>query len=97
MIPVIHEWSTCFASNNPYAPPEARGLAIQGKVYGREGWEEGGQICTSNVVSVDGRTVKTRSGSTYRLGRIAPAFREWLRKQGREYDPRNPIKDRAVK
>lgn len=94
MIPVIHDWSTCSGSDNPYLAPEVAGVAIQGRAFGMPDHKEGGGIRTSRIVTVEGRVVTTRSGSKYRLGRISPEFRKWLREQGREYDPRNPIKVR---
>ncbi len=65
--------------------PEIRGITICG--------DYGGQcIRTSLVESVDGKIVKTRSGSTYQLGTVKPQFLDYLKECGYKFDPENPIR-----
>lgn len=58
---------------------------------GKSAKRNGKNVTTSTVVEVNGRLVRTSSGSVYRLGRIHPEYRAWLRKQGIEYNAEQPI------
>ena len=88
---VIQNWSTCYRDTDPFRAPELRGLAVQGWTDNDPRKPGKTPIVTSPVVSVDGRTFRTRSGTLYALGRIDPKFRRWLRMEGRKYDPARPI------
>jgi hypothetical protein len=70
------------------------GSAIAGNVYGHPDTRhpDGKGIVTSRVVSFEGRVVTTRSGSRYRLGRIEPKYRRWLRKARPDWDWRQPLR-----
>ena len=57
-----------------------------------DGSLKGRHIVTSYIVDVEGREVKTKSGSTYRLGKIDPNYRKWLKTDRPNWDWRNPIK-----
>lgn len=89
----VDEWAT--APANPFRAPEnGAGLILTGRVApGADPRRpEGSTISTSPIVAVEGRVVTTKSGTRYRLGRIAPAFRRWMREQGIAWDSREPIK-----
>ncbi len=88
---IIDNWSTSLAGN-PFQAPEVRALVVTGTTENDPRRPGKTPITTSRVVEVNGREFKTRSGTLYRLGRIDPKFRAWLRKEGRQYDPREPIK-----
>ena len=88
---VINNWSTT-SLGDPFMAPEIRPLAVQGVTENDHRRPGKTSIRTSAVVDVSGRTFTTNSGTVYRLGRIDPKFRAWLRKEGREYDPKRPIK-----
>lgn len=51
----------------------------------------GRYVDTSYIKSCEGRVVTTQSGSLYRLGRIHSKFRQFLRDEGFEYNPKQPI------
>lgn len=92
--PILHNWSVYLA---PYKPPVEGFECIVGDVYGHPNSErhpDGKTIQTSSLVGAKGRTVTTRAGSTYRLGRIDPKYRRWMRKQGIAYDRHQPVKAR---
>lgn len=44
---------------------------------------DGKVVITSTVVETDGRTMRTMSGSLYRLGTIDPRYAEYLREIGK--------------
>ena len=87
----LDNWSV-LSDQDPYRAPEMRSSRLKGIPTGHPRKQDGKTIYTSPVVSVDGRKVTTRSGTVYRLGRIDPLYRKWLRDQGLEYHPRDPIK-----
>lgn len=94
-IVTLHNWSTTRV--NIYRSPEIEPVSLVGDVYGHPTRPDGRNVTTSQVKTVDGRIITTRSGSLYRLGRINPAFRKWLREHRPKWDWRNPItiKERA--
>ena len=80
-----------------FAAPELRKIWVVGVVVGKPGMQDGTRICCTHIVDANGRVIKTRSGSSYRLGRIGDGYRKWLTDHGLAYDPRNPIKIHAQK
>lgn len=88
----IDDWSTCYVSEDPFRAPELNGLCLQGTIAYHPRTKRGGGIRTSAIVAVDGRTVRTRSGSLYYLGRPSHNYVEWLRKEGKPLDEKQPIK-----
>lgn len=84
----LQNWS-CWS--DPYLAPEIRVTHLVGRVYGHHRKEDGTRVRTSRIVDAAGRLVTTSSGTVYRLGTIDPKYRRWLRKEGRDYDPRRPI------
>jgi len=87
----IDDWMTVASIGSPYQAPETLGICLRGMVYGHSRFENGDAVRTSVVVKVEGRKVFTRSGSVYRLGRINPGFRKFLKKEKPDWDWRNPI------
>jgi hypothetical protein len=73
---------------NPFLAPELCTPYLTGKSEKRGGK----RVSTNTIDAVNGRLVRTKSGSVYRLGRIMPSYRAWMREQGWEYDPKQPIK-----
>lgn len=63
-------------SGDAYTPPEWRRFHLQGEATWLPPCPDGGllKLTSSPIVSVKGRTVTTRSGSTYILGKRAKGF-----------------------
>jgi hypothetical protein len=93
---VLQRWSVCNSSNG-YNPPESWSWYLQGRVYGHPDprFDDGVSIVTSRVLSVDGRKVTCRS-RTYKLGRIHPKYRQWLKDNGYDYNPHQPVTVKEV-
>lgn len=90
-VPRLEAWST--TAFDPRLPTREPGnLCVQGNVYGREGFADGDHILTMPVTSFQGRTIVTKSGSTYLLGEPDPEFVAFLAEEGRPFDPENPIR-----
>lgn len=81
----IENWHIT-ANSTPYQAPECLETFVVGKL------PNGQLVRTSAIVEVSGRSVRTRSGSRYRLGNIDKGYKKWLDKNHMQYDPRNPIK-----
>lgn len=90
-MPRLEQWSTCRLGDDPYVPPEMSLLCLQGQVFGHARKGDGTKVTTSPIVAVDGRVITTASGSVYELGEPDPGFLAWLAKEGRTYDPGQPI------
>ncbi len=58
----------------PILPPEHRGQAFDGKVYGHPRFNDGDRITTSNIIEVKNGRFITQSGSEYELGEVDPAY-----------------------
>ncbi len=87
---VIDNWSIT-SHDDPYTPPEARTIRLHGDVKNHPRFGDGVTVTTSPVVQAKGRVVRTKSGSRYRLGTIEPGYRNWLKKNRPNWDPKNPI------
>ena len=76
-------------------PPEIVKHRLSGYVYGHPKIPDGEHITSSYIVSCskkgNSRLVETHSGSVYRLGRIAPAYRNYLKRTRPEWNWRKPI------
>lgn len=90
----IEDWGT-FARGGDFDAPELCRLAVTGICL--DGKNAGKRIRTSCVVDVEGRYVRTKSGSTYVLGQPAADFLEYLRENNFDFDPEHPIKVRTRK
>ena len=84
----LHNWD---AKQDPYGAPEVSPFAITGDVEGDPTRPNGRRVTTSPVMSVDGRTIKTWSGTTYWLGEPSPEYRSWLREHRPGWDSENPV------
>lgn len=88
----IENWWTV-PGGDTFTAPEAAGICIVGTCEGHpKGQGHDGVIQTSRVKKVEGRVVKTVSGSIYYLGGIKPQFLAYLKECGYSFDPENPIK-----
>jgi len=87
---VIDNWSVNMLS--PYMPPD-NNQVIYGEVSGHVKKPEGSHIRTSVIEDVQGRYVKTHSGSVYLLGKPHPDFIKYCI-DGGHYVPTadNPIR-----
>ena len=81
-------------SNDHYRDPAVIPSCLIGRVYGHgsDRHPDGKEIMTSGIESIEGRLVRTRSGSVYQLGRIDPKYRAYLRETSPDWDYRNPIR-----
>jgi len=86
----LHKWAVV-SDNNPYRAPEARTISLTGF---RD--NETHQVITSQIVEIDGKYIRTWSGSIYILDDIDPEYLKWMQDNDIEYDPENPIKDRDI-
>lgn len=88
----LSNWSVTEQSAiNPWIPPECSMKLLQGH---RE--EDGKDVITSSIEEVDGKIIRTASGSTYFLGEPDPKYLAYLESIGYAYDPENPIKDKRT-
>ncbi len=87
----LENW-TCRQGGSGYEAPEISALLLEGEVYNHPVHRhfDGKGITTSNVVSVDGRTVQTRN-TTYELGEAKPEYVQWMKDNNIAFDPENPI------
>jgi len=84
----IERWACCAIGPNLEEIANAP-LRVCGRFEVAPGnWKD---IVTSSIVDADGVFVETRTGSVYELGEIDPIYLEELAKNGRTYDPANPI------
>lgn len=87
----LDNWA-CTASGSPFQAPELASLRLAGVVTGHLNprHEDGKSIVTSSVTGASGRIITTKN-TRYRLGRIDPAYRKWLRENRPNWDWRNPV------
>lgn len=81
----------CYHTGSPYDPPEVREMRLGGEVYGHPRFPEGSQVTVSKLQKSEGRVVTTKN-STYRLGRIDPKYRKYLKDSNIPYNRKQPIK-----
>ena len=86
-------WSCTRGNADPYRVPEQEAgvVRLHGIVTCHPYKEDGHEVTTTRVVEVKGRVITTRSGTVYRLGKIHPTYRRWLKMAGIPYDPQCPI------
>lgn len=80
----LDAWSVV-SLTGPYCPPECSQIALSGKR------SDGEIVTTSPIKTISGRTVTTASGSTYVLGRVAPAYHAFLQDNKVPFNPARPI------
>jgi len=86
----LEDWSVT-AIGGPYTAPELWREALYGKVYGHPKFNNGDKVRTSPIKKVDGRMITTASGTVYKIGKISPIYRKWLRKNRPNWNWRKPI------
>ena len=87
----LNNWYT--APDNPYAAPEqGGGIHLVGNVTGHPRFPDGHQVETTTIASAVGRVATTGSGTVYTLGRPSGKWLAWLKKNGKTYDSKQPIK-----
>jgi hypothetical protein len=79
---LLENWSVSSAPVGPYDAPEMAYHQLSGNVFGHPRFDEGKRIRTSDIKSVNGREVVTRSGSVYTLGEPHVEYVHWCREQG---------------
>ena len=82
----LTDWWVRRSEGNGYTAPE-----LCAPYLGGTSDKRGKCITTSYIDAVNGRLVRTKSGSVYRLGRVHPKYRAWLREQGWAYNAKQPI------
>ena len=90
----LSNWSVTSRDNNPYLAPELRTISLKGHIDHHPVLGdriEKGDVVTSSIVEVNGRFVRTKSNHIYKLGKIDPKYRQWLRENRPNWDWRNPI------
>ena len=85
-IVVLHNWSTVCSPINPPCFMYLRGVVSNHQLY-----DDGQEVITSPVSHVRGRFVYTMSGNRYRLGRVDPLYRKWMKKQYPLWNFRYPL------
>lgn len=90
MFVILEEWSVR-TSDDPYMAPELCGIVLVGKVQRHPKKPDGSRVITSAVLHAEGRTVRTQSGTVYRLGEPSAKYRAWLAEHRPNWDPENPI------
>ena len=86
----IRNWSVV-GSGTPYTAPELMTPRLSGNVYGHPRFDDGCNVVTSRIESVDGRKVTTLN-TTYLLGEPSEEYMNFCEKIGKPLDEENPIK-----
>jgi len=84
----LKDWSIIYWYEDPYMDPWINPKCLLGF---RE--EDQKRVKTSPIKKADGRSVQTQSGSIYQLAEPSPDYLRYLREQGIEFNPDDPIKD----
>jgi hypothetical protein len=86
-MPKLEDWSIVRDDSNPFLAPELRGLRLQGRVYGRDDFEDGSVVTTSSVQSLDlkNNIAKTRN-TEYILGKPSKDYVRWLNDNGKKLE-----------
>lgn len=88
---IIEKWSLVYAKTDPYKSPEQRQACLQGKVYRHPKHRDGKFVVTSRIVEVNKGSVNTKSGNTYVMGAMDPAYRQWVEAHFPDIDPDSPF------
>lgn len=86
----LDNWSVK-GNASPYTAPECYSLCLTGTVTGHPRFADGDVIRTSSIKDAKGRFVHTNSGSIYKLGKINPKYRAWLKKNRSDWNHKIPI------
>jgi hypothetical protein len=82
---ILNQWSVSYEGDPDYSAPEAMRICLRGRT------DDGREVRTSYIVTVEGRRITTRSGSVYTLGIVDPDYLKWLKTNGISYNERQPI------
>lgn len=88
----LENWAVHYNNNDGFKAPEQLDRCLSGECYGHPRKPDGLRVNTSSIVSTEGRTVTTASGSVYVLGEIHPHYAESLARDGITIDPAQPVK-----
>lgn len=86
----LKNWAV-ITNDNGYTAPEAIVKQLSGYVYGHSKFLDGQHVVTSKIIDVNGRVVKTTSGSFYVLEEPHPSYLKFLDKNNIKYSPDIPI------
>lgn len=86
----LQNWSLNMDDSNPYQAPEARRINLYGYVYGHPRFTDGYFVKVSTLQKAEGRFITTRN-SVYKLGKILPSYRTYLKDNNIDYNPQQPI------
>jgi hypothetical protein len=86
----LHKWSV-MEHRDPFMAPEMSSKRLVGF---RD--DDPKQVITGPIVSIQGKTITTYSGSVYILEDVNPEYLKWMEDNGYPYDPENPIKDKRL-
>ena len=94
----IDNWAVA-CNQNGYMAPEVVSHYLVGEIREHPDWHGEGHlrfgepklVTTSRMAGASGRVVTTRSGTEYRLGRISPEYRAWLRQHKPNWNWRRPF------
>lgn len=86
----IDNWSI-IGNNNPYLAPELRSIFLHGIVDDHPRLGKNIKMTSSRIVTAEGLTITTKSGSVYELGNVDPKYLEYLKENNIEFNPEQPI------
>jgi hypothetical protein len=91
MVPFhLHKWSL-MEHRDPFMAPEVSHKRLVGY---RD--DDPRQVITGPITKIDGNRITTYSGSVYILEDIDPAYLQWMKDNGYNFDPENHIKDKRM-
>ncbi len=84
MPPRLEHWSIEAAPLDPYKDPTlGQGIVARGIVYGHALFDDGVEILTSAIRSMDTETSSMHTVRTqYTLGRMSPSYQKWRVAEG---------------
>lgn len=82
-MPILEDWAI-ITDHDPLLAPELRKMRLSGKVFNRQGFEDGTEVVTSSVQMIDlkNNIVKTKN-TEYKLGKPSEEYLKWLEKNGK--------------
>lgn len=81
----LKDWMFVYYAEGKLLDPTS-GQQLFGKVYGHPRFDDGDKVTTSRIMEVNGKIVKTKSGSEYELKEPSESFLELLQELGFQYD-----------
>lgn len=86
----LHNWSVT-EDRDPFRAPETIAKRLMGC---RD--DDPRYVITGPIISIQGKSITTYSGSVYILEDINPDYLKWMEDNGIQFDPENPIKDKRA-